>query len=355
MLRQTEAFRAERILRAAKGCAVRGDKVRAAAFFAEIKDYDSLLALPCSKNEISEIVRISESRIFASLIAEARPETLARHPEQLLLITLELFLTGYFELFGQYIGYISGLAEDSALYGEARARRLRGELEFLKFFPSFNDIAAMCAHMKGIRTAPLPSDIFPRTHLDLRHLPVVCMFWRDGSKLREELALVTNGMPCYHKLQKSHGAGATAAMAAEMELLAETTGRRKSWPELCAKPANRRTPLLLRGTDTCPHRPAPGEREKFENLLRGIQRRGYESGDPTASSPRRCASPFSSAMTPPPARPGPAAKRRRSKIYAAAMPTSAYHGKDAAENDRAAFRARLGNTSPRRNVSHAAA
>ncbi|WP_303322447.1 LuxR C-terminal-related transcriptional regulator [Cloacibacillus evryensis] len=351
VLRQTEAFRAERILRAAKGCAVRGDKVRAAAFFAEIKDYDSLLALPCSKNEISEIVRISESRIFASLIAEARPETLARHPEQLLLITLELFLTGYFELFGQYIGYISGLAEDSALYGEARARRLRGELEFLKFFPSFNDIAAMCAqHEKAYELLRSPSDIFPAdVTWTFGISSVVCMFWRDSGKLREELALVTNGMPCYHKLQKSHGAGAAAAMAAEMELLAGDDGRAEELAQEALREAdeNRQDSLCFCAEQILARIALlRGEREKFENLLRGIRRRGFESGDPySLITAEMCLAFFSSAIDAPHLLPAWACREEtaRQKCYAAAMPYIRIPAaKMLLENDRAAFRARLG-------------
>ncbi len=224
---EPEAFRHDVIRQAAAACAAVGDLFAAALFCAKDGDYEGMLSLPCATKEITELVGFAGGAVIEKLLADCPREILMAHPERITQISLSVLLQGRGGLVSRCLRLLDAISA-ADVYDEARRKRIRGEIEFIKFFLVFNDLPAMtkaheraCALLDGV-----PTGIFSLTGTwTFGASSVVCLFWRRSGRLSATLEELIRGIPCYHKLTDGHGTGATSAMAAEMLLLSGDAGR----------------------------------------------------------------------------------------------------------------------------------
>ncbi|MFR5880073.1 MAG: hypothetical protein ACLUEQ_04285 [Cloacibacillus evryensis] len=164
----------------------RGDVGAAASCYARTRDYEAIFALPLGDAALSQSIRYARGESIDAIFDDCPKEILLRHPEIMLRAALEFFLKGDFEHFSRAFALAEESCELEERRGGERAINLRGELEFLKFFPAFNDVKAMCAaHEKAwkILRGPLKTLYFNDDTWTFGISSVVCMFWRESGSL----------------------------------------------------------------------------------------------------------------------------------------------------------------------------
>jgi LuxR family maltose regulon positive regulatory protein len=277
-----DSFRRETIAHAAEACAACGDHVQAACFYAEIGEWEKLLALPYRDYELTDLGRYSDGRMLEEIFRACSPALMMQYPDTTLLFTLETFLEGQHRLFGEMYGLLEAMCATPGLYPEAETRRVEGQVEIIRAFVAFNDVAAMsCHHERAWELLDhRPIELYSlHTSWTFGAPSVVALFWRESGGLAEAYRQVERGMPCYYRLTRGHGTGAETAMQAEMLLLQgddasaealcykayyEAGGAQQDSIAFCADLVMGRI-MLLRGD-------APG----YQNVLEGLQRRAFE-------------------------------------------------------------------------------
>ncbi|MDO5115444.1 MAG: LuxR C-terminal-related transcriptional regulator [Synergistaceae bacterium] len=217
---QPEAFRRGAVRQAAAACAAVGELFAAALFCARAGDYEALFSLPLAAKDITELVGFADGALIEKLLTDCPREILTARPERITQISLYVLLRGNNRLFGRCLRLLDEISA-SELYGETRQRKIRGEIEFIKFFLVFNDLPAMTeAHEKAYALLGGAAGIFPLTGTwTFGASSVVCLFWRRSGRLASALEELKRGLPRYHRLTDGHGTGAASAMEAEMLLL----------------------------------------------------------------------------------------------------------------------------------------
>lgn len=207
--------------RAGDCCASVCDCVRASEFYAMAEDFISILDLPFSIIDLTELVRTNPDTVVRPLLTHCPRSVLLRHSEIIMKIALELFLYGKEELFDQYYELIKESCRFAFRHNPARYRRFRKELAMLEFFMAFNHIGEMCsAHQRAhvFLSSSVSCLISIRDTWTFGIPSVLCMFWRESGMLREECSQLADEMPVYLSLTGGHGSGADASMSAEIFL-----------------------------------------------------------------------------------------------------------------------------------------
>ncbi|WP_303323017.1 LuxR C-terminal-related transcriptional regulator [Cloacibacillus evryensis] len=284
--RRSREYQLDALRRAAEGYAARGDVGAAASCYARTRDYEAIFALPFGDAALSQSIRYARGESIDAIFYDCPKEILLRHPEIMLRAALEFFLKGDFEHFSRAFALAEKSCELEERRGGERAINLRGELEFLKFFPAFNDVKAMCAaHEKAwkILRGPLKTLYFNDDTWTFGISSVVCMFWRESGSLREELKEVENGMPCYYKLRNGHGMGAPAAMAAETALMSgdDESAQNLAIKAIYSAEIKHQDSICFCGELVLARIAAlRGESGKFSKTLAEMRARAFEGRDP---------------------------------------------------------------------------
>jgi LuxR family maltose regulon positive regulatory protein len=192
-----------------------GEGMLAAEYFYRAGDFDGLLtAIEADKGgSIAGENKDALIRYFGECPAAIK----MRHPWACLIFALNMFLFAELPLFVRQCAEIDGyLAASPALDDRSRAR-LAGELELLKSFAKYNDVAAMAAHHEEAwRLLQGPASFIDTSGSWTFGSPsVLYMLYRESGRLEQEVGELAAAMPCYCRLTDGHGAGGEHVMAGE--------------------------------------------------------------------------------------------------------------------------------------------
>ncbi|HOO28769.1 MAG TPA: helix-turn-helix transcriptional regulator, partial [Lachnospiraceae bacterium] len=209
------AYRYALYQRAADWYQKNSDYITARHFWHLCKDYENLL----------QSIENGKARNFTKqnlkklqMYFDSCPETIrARHPYALLIFAVHLFVhnerNGFLMIYREANQTI---LSDPALETKQR-NELLGELEILNGFSVFNDLKKMAQSFeKAWQLLGKTTSIYDiESDWTFGSPSILYLYYRESGKLKEHLADLMTGLPCYCRLTNGNGRGGEYVMEAE--------------------------------------------------------------------------------------------------------------------------------------------
>lgn len=140
-----------------------------------------------------------------------------RHHYALLILSVHFILHNEFKSFMEVFQEVGQNINDDEHLSDKQRNRLLGELELLYGVSAFNDLKKMDLHFENAWSLlGKPTSIYDVESDWMYGSPsVLYLYYRESGKLKENLAVLRDGLPCYENLTKGHGSGGDDLMEAE--------------------------------------------------------------------------------------------------------------------------------------------
>ena len=208
-------FKNELYRKAAEWYKGKRDYTAARKFWYACKDFESIFE--SIEAEKAKHFTKQNMKVLQKYLDECPLEIRKRHHYALLVLSVHFILHNEFERFMEVFQEVAqNIKEDNCLSEEQR-NRLLGELELLNGVSAFNDLKKMVSHFENAwRMLGGPTSIFD-VESDWTHgaPSSLYLYYRESGKLKENLADLKAGLPCYEKLTRGNGSGGDDLMEAE--------------------------------------------------------------------------------------------------------------------------------------------
>lgn len=194
--------------------------LEAILIFYKIKNFEAIFSMDIRAGDITKDMRGKDKDIILEIVQNCPNEIKKKYPKNLIVFALIFFQYkewNYLELLKKEI---ENNIKNSEILSENKKTNLMGELTFLSFFTSYNDIELMSKENKkayemlGGQTKLINA----QSSWTCGSPSILYMFYRESGKLDKELKSMNSCIPYYYKVTNNHGYGAEAVMKAEILL-----------------------------------------------------------------------------------------------------------------------------------------
>lgn len=217
---RSKEYRNQILYKAGMSCAETGQYCSASKFFYKLKDFNSIMSLPFTRQYLDTQKEECEGEFFITIVQECPEEILFKHPSTMIIFAHYALLNGRYELYEKLCRLLRLLIQGEENLPQKEVRRLTGELILLESLGSFNDLTEM---RRGYDAASeilgKSPDIMENSAPWLSVFPTAFgMFWRESGKADEMLNAIDEIRPIYHKFNRGQGAGLSHLIRAEAML-----------------------------------------------------------------------------------------------------------------------------------------
>ena len=216
-----EDYQNKVFLKAGASCAAMEHYCPAAEFFYKVKDFESIMSMPFTREYLEEQKEKYHSGFCSTIIRECPDEILRRHPLNMIIFGYTTYLSGYYDEYHKLCRLLHDVIQDGTGYSEEELRKINGEYTLLKSVGAFNDIAAMQENQRkaweilGESTDMIKAD----SPWLFGAVSMLSTFWRESGKLEETMQQLEKGKDIFTRLTRGHGAGSSYLMRAEALLM----------------------------------------------------------------------------------------------------------------------------------------
>jgi LuxR family maltose regulon positive regulatory protein len=189
---------------------------KAMPFFYKLRDFKKILSLDLLGHEFEDAAGREYSDVFLDVLESLDAETLMKHPVNTVKMIFCLFGAGRYDEFGRWCAKMEEITRNSSL-GEKERNQVFGEIEIMKSFTEYNDIARMGERLKNARRMleDRQSLISMNDAWTFGNASVLFMYHSEAGRLDGELADMREGCAHYCALTGGHGYGGDVLMEAE--------------------------------------------------------------------------------------------------------------------------------------------
>ncbi|WP_250227724.1 helix-turn-helix transcriptional regulator [Anaeropeptidivorans aminofermentans] len=217
---QPRAYQKKVFYKAGISCAAMGQYCLATKFFYTIRDFDSILSLPFTRQYLDSQKEECDEAMFVEIVRECPEEILCRYPSAIVVFGHYAHLNEQHEIYKKLCRLLRSLMQNKPNLSQEEIRRFNAELVLLEVLGEFNDITKMKEGYKKARDIlEDSSDIIEHSTPWFSVFPTAFgIFWRESGKLDEMLNTIDEIRPFYRSLSQGQGAGLGHLIRAEAVL-----------------------------------------------------------------------------------------------------------------------------------------
>lgn len=218
---RTEHYQNQVYQKAGRSCAASAQLYNAAKFFFKVRDFDSILALPFSREYFDNEKEKQQPEFISAIIGECPEETLCKYPFTMLVLGYQAFSHGQLENYQKLCRLLGQTVQNGTGSDKEQLKKIEGEYTLLASMADFNDIFKLeKSHKKAWGILGRPSEILPSGTLWGYDTPsVLSIVWRESGELESELTQMDELSSLYRRLAKGQGSGIKSVLRAEVLLM----------------------------------------------------------------------------------------------------------------------------------------
>ena len=217
LLAKGERFKNEVLSKAANWYQKARDCTAARKFWYACGDFESILT--SIEEEKAGYFTKQNMKALQKYFDDCPDEIKKRHHYALLILSVHFILHNAFEPFAKALLEAGENISGDPSISDAQRKLLLGEIELLQGVAAFNDLKKMIPHFENAwRMLKRPTLIYNvESDWTFGSSSALYLYYRESGKLKNNLADLNAGLPCYERLTGGNGSGGGELMRAEWQ------------------------------------------------------------------------------------------------------------------------------------------